>query len=83
MVTHWFFRPFSQAERAAKAKRKPEGAQQEPARSRQGQGRPFREPSEPSAERGNPGFWGAEPGAMALVTFPERKVTRRTGAEPR
>jgi hypothetical protein len=54
-----------------------------PARSRQGQGRPFREPSEPSAERGNPGFWGAEPGAMALGTLAETKVPGRAGAGPR
>jgi hypothetical protein len=70
-----------------KAKSKREAAGQGPRRSRQGQGCPLREPSEPNGERGNPAAFFAVGrrvrGEMALVTFPERKVTRRAGAEPR
>jgi hypothetical protein len=48
------FCPFTQAERAVKAKGKREAAQQGPARSRQAQGGAFREPSEPNGEGGKP-----------------------------
>jgi hypothetical protein len=90
-ATKWitvFAAPFTQAERAVKAKGKREAAQKGPARSRQAQGCAFREPSEPNGERGNP---AAEHAAgrrvrgefLWVLSCRHKKVPRRAGPKPR
>ncbi len=56
----WFFViPLTQAEGGGRAKGKHEVAGHGPPRSPQAQGCALGEPSEPTDERGSPGFWGA------------------------